>query len=48
MGALVIPIPMAGRGHHHVWHSAEVEFVDSHAVYRYECSCGATDFVYLS
>ena len=38
--------PLSG-GHQHVWQSAEVEFIDSQAVYRYECTCGATDFVFL-
>ncbi|MGN6722012.1 MAG: hypothetical protein ACTHJM_05315 [Marmoricola sp.] len=33
-------------GHDHVWRIAEVEFVDNHSLNRYECSCGATTFVF--
>ncbi|MGN6161732.1 MAG: hypothetical protein ACTHOG_08530 [Marmoricola sp.] len=30
--------------HVHAWHIAEIEFIDSQAVRRYECGCGATDY----
>ena len=32
--------------HEHVWRMAEVEFVDSHSLDRYECFCGAIHYVY--
>lgn len=34
--------------HDHMWRIAEIEFIDSHTLDRYECVCGAIDFVYSS
>ena len=31
--------------HLHTWRIAEIEYSDGSAVRRYECDCGATDYV---